>query len=434
MRNHRFYAVALAVVALVAALAAAFRAGGAGAGASQSKVSGSISMVGIWTATEQKSFQAVIDGFNKKFPDVKVKYTSGGNNTPTILSTAIQGGNPPDMAAIGQPALVKQFAQQGHLKPITFAAPLIRRNLGPAGAALGVVNGKLYGLFFKAANKSTVWYNVKAFKDAGVSPPKTWPQLLAAAKTLHSAGTPAFSIGGSEGWTLTDLFENVYLRTAGGPKYDLLTAHKIKWTDASVKKALTYMSQIFGDTANIAGGTSGALQTDFPTSVDNVFASSPKAAMVMEGDFVPGVATVKATALTDYNMFPFPSIGGSPSSVVAGGDTVVMFKDSPAARAFVAYLATPEASTIWAKLGGFTSPNKKVPLSAYSDRLTRASALLLTTAKVSRFDLSDLEPAAFGATTGQGEWKIMQDFLKSPKNVSGTAAALEKAAAKAFKK
>jgi alpha-glucoside transport system substrate-binding protein len=136
----------------------------------------------------------------------------------------------------------------------------------------------------------------------------------------------------------------------------------------------------------------------------------------------------------DYNMFPFPSINGSPPTVVLGGDTVVMFKDSPAARAFISYLATPEASTIWAKRGGFTSPNKKVPLSAYSDKLTRASAQLLVQAKVSRFDLSDLEPAAFGATTGQGEWGIFQTFLKSPKNVTGVASQLESSAAKAFKK
>jgi len=132
-------------------------------------------------------------------------------------------------------------------------------------------------------------------------------------------------------------------------------------------------------------------------------------------------------------VFAFPSINGSPPSVVTGGDTVVMFKDSPGARAFISYLASPEASTIWAKRGGFTSLNKKVPLSAYSDALTRASAQALVSAKASRFDLSDLEPPAFGATTGQGEFKIFQDFLKSPKNVNGIAAALESAAAKAFK-
>jgi alpha-glucoside transport system substrate-binding protein len=428
MRKYRLHALGL--VALVAVIAAVFGVGGAGA---HRQVSGKIAMTGIWTSKEQQSIQAVIAGFNKKFPDVKVTFTSAGNNTPTVLATAIQGGHPPDVAAVGQPALVRQFVDKGALKPITYAKATIAANYGPSGVTLGTVKGKLYGLFFKAANKSTAWYNVAAFKNAGIKPPKTWPQLIAAAKTLRASGTPAFSIGGSEGWTLTDLFENIYLRSAGAQKYDQLTDHKIKWTDPSVKKALDLMSQIFGDSGNIAGGTRGALQTDFPTSVNNVFSKPAKAAMVIEGDFVPGVATVKAKALTDYNQFPFPSINGSPPTVVLGGDTVIAFKDNPAIRAFITYLASPDASTIWAKRGGFTSPNKKVPLSAYSDPLTRASAQALVQAKVSRFDLSDLEPPAFGATTGQGEWKIFQDFLKSPKNVNGIASSLENSAAKAFK-
>ena len=429
MRRARWLALGLLVLVVVGLTLATTASGSH----KRSSVSGKLAITGIWTSTEQKSFLAVIAGFNKKFPDVKVTYTSAGNNTPTVLATAIQGGHPPDLAAVAQPALVRQLAKKGSLKPITFAKADIAKNYGAGGVTLGSVDGKLYSLFFKASNKSTVWYNVAAFKNAGITPPKTWPELLKDAKTLRASGTPAFSVGGSEGWTLTDLFENIYLRTAGGAKYDQLTDHKIKWTDPSVKKALTTMGQILGDTGNIAGGTSGALQTGFPDSVNNVFSKPPKAAMVMEGDFVPGVATVKAKALTDYNMFAFPSINSSPPTVVVGGDNVIMLKDTPAARALVTYLASPEAATIWAKRGGFTSPNKKVPLSAYSDPLTRASAKGLATAKVSRFDLSDLEPPAFGATTGQGEFKIFQDFLKNPKNVNGIASSLESSAAKAFK-
>jgi hypothetical protein len=289
-------------------------------------------------------------------------------------------------------------------------------------------------MVFKGANKSTIWYNTAAFKNAGVTAPKSWTDLIKDAGTLQASGTPAFSIGGADGWTLTDLQENIYLRQAGAAKYDLLSTHKIKWTDPSVVASLTTMAQIFSASNNIFGGTSGALQTDFPTSVNNVFVDPAKAAMVMEGDFVPGVATTKLKPLTGFNQFAFPSVNGSAPSVVGGGDTVVMFKDTPAARALVTYLATPEAATIWAKAGGFSSPNKGVPGSAYTDPLNRATALALAQAKIFRFDMSDLQPAAFGGTVGQGEWKILQDFLKNPKNVSGTAAALEKAAAAAYKK
>ena len=431
----------------VGAIGVALVAGACGSGSSKpastastvtapaESVSGNLAFVGIWTGPEQKNFQLVLDGFEKKFPDVAVKYTSGGDNTPTILSTAIAGGNPPDLAAVGQPGLVKQFSSRKAIKPLEFARATMTQNYASSWITLGTYSGKLYGMVFKGANKSTVWYSTTAFDNAGVQPPKTWPDLLAAAKTLRASGTKAYSIAGADGWTLTDLFENIYLRQAGPVKYDELSAHTIKWTDPSVKAALRTMAQIFTDTNNIRGGTVGALQTDFPTSVSNVFSIPPKAAMVFEGDFVPGASTSKAKPITDYNEFAFPSIGGSAPAVVGGGDTVVMFRDSPAARALVTYLASPEAATIWAKRGGFSSPNKGVPASAYPDSLTRATATALAQAKTFRFDMSDLAPAAFGGTPGQGEWQILQNFLRSPKNVnSARASELEKAAARAYRK
>jgi alpha-glucoside transport system substrate-binding protein len=424
----RYLSVLVAAVA-VAAVIAATASGSANA---RYAVKGKLSFVGVWTGPEQKSFQKVLDAFHKKYPGVSVKYTSAGDNTPTVLSTAVQGGNPPDLASIAQPGLIKDFANRHALKPLDFARGTVAKNYTSSWIQLGTINGHLYGVVFKGANKSTIWYSVKAFNNAGVKPPKTWPQLLKDAKTIHASGTPAYSIGGADGWTLTDLFENIYIRQAGPAKYDALTNHKIKWTDPSVKTALKTMAQIFQDKGNIFGGVSGALQTDFPTSVNNVWGN--KAAMVMEGDFVPGVATTKATPIKGFNVFAFPSINGSGPMVVGGGDTVVMFKDSPAARALVTYLASPQAATIRARLGGFSSPNKNVKASAYSDPLNRATALALAHAKVFRFDMSDLEPASFGGTPGQGEWKALQDFLQKPTNVNGTASKLEKLAAAAFKK
>jgi hypothetical protein len=187
--------------------------------------------------------------------------------------------------------------------------------------------------------------------------------------------------------------------------------------------------------ANIAGGTSGALQTDFPTSVSNVFTKTPKAAMVIEGDFVPGVVAGKNALkpVSGYNVFPFPAIGNTQNYVEGGGDELMAFKDTPAIRALVKYLATGQAQTIWAKRGGYTAPAKTVPASVYPDAITRTIASAVGKAKVFRFDLSDLQPASFGGTVGQGEFKLFQDFLKSPSNATGIAKQLESAAAKAYK-
>jgi ABC-type glycerol-3-phosphate transport system substrate-binding protein len=432
----------IALVGIAAALALLV-AGSAGANirsqSSRSAVSGSITFDGIWTASSgQKQFADVIKAFNKKFPNVKVNYKPVGNDLPTVLATAVAGGHPPDMADIAQPGTVSQLATQGKLKPITYARGAMAANFAPAWLALGTYSGKLYALPFKAANKSVVWYNVPAFKNAGVKPPKTFNQLLSDAKTIKASGTPAYSIGGADGWTLTDMFENIYLRTFGAAKYNALSQHKIKWTDSSVKTALTSMAKIVGDTGNIAGGTSGALQYGFNDSVTNAFAQPPKAAMVFEADFVGGVITssTKAKPATGFNTFTWPAItpGANASSVEIGGDLFVTFRDTPAIRAFVNFLATPTAAIAWAKQGGFGTGNKHVAASVYPDPITRATEAPIGQAKQVVFDMSDQQPPSFGATTGQGEWGLFQDFLKNPKDVAGIQKKLESAATAAYKK
>ncbi|HEV2059254.1 MAG TPA: ABC transporter substrate-binding protein [Solirubrobacteraceae bacterium] len=408
----------------------------ADAGTQTSTISGDLEVVGVWTGAEQRSFQAVLDGFKKTHPNINVKYRSAGDNVPTVVGTAVEGGRPPDFATIAQPGLIEEFAQKGAAKPLDFARDTVVENYSEDFVKQGTIDGKLHSVVFKAANKSTVWFNVKAFEDAGVEPPATFDELLEAAKTLKASGVPAYSIAGADGWTLTDLFENIYLRQAGPEKYDQLAKHEIKWTDQSVTEALETMAKILGDKGNIAGGTSGALQTEFPVSVQNVFTASPKAAMVIEGDFVPGVVADenKLAPKTGYDVFAFPSVDGEgANAVVGGGDSLVMFKDSPAARALFEYLVSKEAHEIWAKRGGFSSPNKNVDESVYPDDITRATASAIGKAETFRFDMSDLAPASFGGTPGQGEWKILQDFLQKPSDVAGTARKLEASAAKAFK-
>jgi alpha-glucoside transport system substrate-binding protein len=434
----RRFALLLALFVLLVPLAAAGCGGDDDEGAAPTgtdggaAVSGSISVMSTWSGPEQRSFEAVIDGFTEANPDVDVSYESAGDALPTVLSTAIEGGNPPTIAVVPQPGLVQGYVERGALQPIDFAQDLVTENFGESIVQVGTFEDQFYALLFKAANKSTVWYNVQAFEDAGVEPPATWDEFVQAAETLQASGIPAYSLGGAEGWTLTDLFENIYVRTAGPEMYDQLSRHEIPWTDQSVKDALTEMAKIFSDTENIVGGTQGGLQSDFATSVSNVFAEEPKGAMVLEGDFVPGVVESPLDPETGYNVFPFPSINDSPPSVIGGGDMAVMFEDTPAARAFIEYLASPEAAEIWAGRGGFSSANRNVGADAYPDPITAETATAIAEAEVFRFDLSDLQPSEFGATEGQGLWKLFQDFLQDPNDVDGIAQQMERAASQAF--
>ena len=427
-------AVVLALVATACAKSKTATKATTSTVAQQSLKGQSLEVAAVWSGDEQANFQAVLDKFAAD-TGATVKFTSTGDDIATVLGTRVEGKNPPDVAMLPQPGLVSELAKRGALIDIgPIAGDAVDQNYASVWRDLGSVDGKLYALFFKAANKSTVWYNTAAFTKAGVTEPATWPDFLKAAQTLSDSGVAPISMGGADGWTLTDWFENVYLRQAGADKYDKLTKHQIPWTDPSVKAALRTLGELWSKPKLLVGGTQGAVSTPFAQSVSKVFATPPQGAIVYEGDFVASniKKETQAKVGSDAKFFAFPSISGSQPAVVGGGDGATLMKDTAAGRALIKFLATPEAAEIWVRRGGFTSANKKVDMSAYPDPVTRQSADQLVKAATFRFDMSDLEPAAFGGTPSQGEWQVLQEFLRRPTDVDGTATKLEAAAAKAF--
>jgi alpha-glucoside transport system substrate-binding protein len=396
-----------------------------------------IQVAAVWTGPEQENFQKVLDEFEKR-TGAEVEFVPTGDNVATYLGSKIEGGAPPDVAMLPQVGVLEEFAANGWLKKLgDDAQKELGKNFSPGWQDLGSHEGTQYGVYFKAANKSLMWYNTAAFEMAGVGEAKTWDEFIKNARTLSDAGVEPVSVGGADGWTLTDWFENIYLSQAGPDKYDQLADHEIKWTDPSVKKALESLGELFGEETLLAGGTNGAIQASFPQSVITTFSDveAPKAAMVFEADFV-GVNIKNDTDAKigqDAKVFPFPAVGQE-SPVVTGGDAAVALKDSKAAQAMLTFLASTDAAELMAEQGGFVSPNKEMDMGSYPDAVQREIAkALLAAGDDFRFDMSDQAPAAFGGTKGEGEWKALQDFLQKPDDVAGAQQALEAAAAKAYK-
>lgn len=396
-----------------------------------------IEVAAVWTGPEQENFTKVLKEFEKR-TGATVTFVPAQDPIVNFLGTKIAGGSPPDVAMLPQVGAIKQAVDQKWAKPLgPEAKAQLARNYAKGWQDLGSVDGTPYGVYFKAANKSLIWYNNAVFENAGASVPKTWKDFLKTAETISASGVTPVSVGGADGWTLTDWFENVYLSQAGPEKYDQLARHEIKWTDPSVAQALTTLGELFGKPELIAGGANGALQTEFPKSVTQTFTGGdqPKAAMVFEGDFVTvNIAQTEAKIGTDAKVFPFPAVGGGQPPVVTGGDAAVALKDTKGAQALLTFLASPDAARIWAGAGGFISPNKSLDAAAYPNDVQRDIAKALIAAGDDfRFDMSDQMPQSFGGTPGKGEWKALQDFLKNPEDVAGTQARLEADAAKAYK-
>ena len=441
MSKRRMALIALlAVSALFVTACAGGEPGDEGSSTEEEGGGGELSVAGSWTGgAEQENFQAVLDAFSEE-SGVEVRY-QGSEDLGTFLGTQIEGGDPPDVAMIPQPGLVRDLAADGSLVEVgADAQAALEENYAPYWSELGTVDGTLYGVYFKAASKGTWWYNQESLEAAGVEPPTTWDEMLETAKTVNSSGVPWLSIGGADAWPLTDIFESVYVQVAGPEKYDQLAEHEIPWTDPSVIETLETMAELFGDDQNLAGGTKGVLEDDFVTSVTQVYADPPEAATVYLGDFAAGIINAETSAKVGEgaDFFPFPAIEGTPGEggITGAGDAGVALTDSEEAQELLAFLATPEAGEIWAELGGFTSPNNNVSLDVYPDEISRRIAETVVQASEDgtyRFDMSDLQPPEFGATAGRGMWVRMQEFVEDPSNPEAVAKALEADAKKAFK-
>jgi alpha-glucoside transport system substrate-binding protein len=420
---------ALAVAAAGALLATACSPG-AGPGGGGGELSGVELLVAAkWTGVEQENFEEVLAAFEQE-TGATVSYESTGEDTGAYLGPKIEADEPPDIAILPQPGLVQEYAEQGALVPLEGdAATALDENYTDYWRELGSVEGEPYGILLKAAHKSIIWYRPDSFEEAGVEPPATWDDLTGqTATTLSDAGITPFSMCGASGWTLTDWFENVYLSEAGPEKYDQLVAHEIPWTDESVVATLETLAEVWGEEDLLNGGTDGAVQTDFPTCVTDVYGQE-SAAMVFEADFVAASAQeAGATVGEDALAFPFPAVGEE-APVVVGGDIAVGMSENEGVQELLAYLASPEAQTTWAGLGGYLSANSAVEPEAYSDDFTQQLASTIQEAGDNvRYDLSDQVPSQFGATEGRGMWSILQDFLRDPSDPEAAAEELEAAA------
>ena len=405
----------------------------------------SVVVAAVWSGSEKQRFTKVLGEFRRS-TGIDVTFATSkpvpDRDLGATLDRLIEDGCAPDVALLPQPGLLRELVQEGRLQPVDpITSDLVARNYAPAWNDLGSVDDALYGVWFKAALKSNIWYSTKAFAQARIAPPTTWDELKVAAAKLAESGTSAFAIGAKDGWTLTDWFETVYLRTAGPEQYQRLAERGIRWTDPSVELALRTLAEIFGQRDWIAGGPEGAQQKSYEEAVQLVFGRDPKAAMIFAGDFVATeIAGTKARVGEDARPFPFPSISTGSSAVqtnlaggggAAGGDVAVVLKGaSEAGQQLMRYLATPEAATPWVQDGGFTSPNKAVDLRLYKHDADRTSAADLTATQMS-FDLSDLQPTSFGSTPGRGMGELLRQFLSNPADVSGTAHRLEAARAAA---
>ena len=414
--------IALLAVCLLAVGTATSCGGDDDGGGGTAKGTGTVTIFSLWGGSEQKAFAKVLKQFTAD-TGIKTKYESARDFLP-VIRTRLAADNPPMVAIIPRPGFVAELAQDDVLIPLEdlgLDPDKINENYTETWTSLATVDDTVYGVVAKANSKSTIWYKPNSFQQNNFEIPTDFNQLIDITKEYKAKGeTPwaAGAQGDDNSWTLTDWFEQIYVRQAGPDKYtQLFETGEVKFTDQSVKDALNEMLKIVND-QYMAGGIDTVLGISFVDAIGRVFGKNPKAEMFYEGGFVGGIAIDQVNPSlkpgVDIDFFDFPQIGGGDEGlVVGGGDVAAAFVNNEDVAKLLDYLATPEAGKIWVSTGAIASPNEGVTAGDYPNELVSKEAKQLLEAKTFRFDGSDLLPG----TLGQNFGTLLQNVIKTPNDM-----------------
>jgi alpha-glucoside transport system substrate-binding protein len=391
-----------------------------------------VSVLGLWGGPELDSFMTVKSAWEDQ-TGATVDW-QGVQNLAETLTAAIQAGNPPDIAVLPNPGLLHQLARDGSLVPLKSVLDMkqVTADYAPVWRDLGSDSGELYGLVYKVTDKSTVWYNPKAFTAAGYKVPTTWDGMIGLADQMVADGRTPFSVvapaSPAAGWALTDWVSQIVLTSCGPDLYDAWVAGKTPWTDPCIRRSFDRFDQIVRRPRYVLGGAQGILSTTDAAGSYPMYTDPPTAYMYYMASFAQAFIASQYPKLNpgkDYDAFAFPTVDPDHAgTVMIGADLIVMVKDTPAARSFMTYLAGAQAQKAWIALGGFTSVNRGVPLDTYPDAVARSIAEDLADAPAVRFSAGDTMPAS----VQRAWWDAMTQLVQDPKQLDTILRSLNDAA------
>jgi multiple sugar transport system substrate-binding protein len=137
----------------------------------------------------QALWEDVIAGFEKKYPDIKVKLeVQSWDNLNDVVTTKVQGDKAPDIMNGGPFA---GFAADDLLYPVSeVTSKETRADFQKSFVESASVGDTQYGLPLIASSR-TLFVNNDLLAQAGVEAPKTWDDLLAAGKAINDLGLPS---------------------------------------------------------------------------------------------------------------------------------------------------------------------------------------------------------------------------------------------------
>ncbi|MBT9371631.1 extracellular solute-binding protein [Rhizobium sp. CSW-27] len=373
----------------------------------------------------KKAMEELIADFQKANPDIKVKWNNFDHEGYKSAIRNFLTADAPDVVAWYAGNRMEPFVKANLFADVTdvWTANGLDDQLKSASTSM-TIDGKKWGVPYTYYQWG-IYYRKDIFAAQGITPPKTWAELLAACEKLKAAGITPFTIGTKALWPTAGWFDYLDLRVNGYEFHMELTSGKVPYTDPRVKAVFDKWAELVKPGYFIANHAAIDWQDAVPQLVQG------KAAMYLMGNFA--VATMKDGGLKEdqIGFLQFPEITpGLPVSEEAPTDTFHIpagAKNKDDAKKFLAYVASPAAqSKMNATLGQLPVNNKAekpkdVFLEQGFEMLSKAHALA---------QFYDRDANAEMAKAGM---EGFQEFMVKPDKADAILARLEKIRQRVYK-
>ena len=337
-----------------------------------------------------------------------IKY-EGDKAFETQVLVRAKAGNPPDIAYVPQPGLLKQLVATGKVvKAPDAAGKNVDEFWGEDWKAYGTVDGTFYAAPLGANLKSLVWYSPAEFEEKGIEIPKTLDELKAISDKLAEGDRKPWcggiASGEATGWVVTDWMEDMMLRLNGAETYDKWVNHEIAFDSKESKAALDEVGAFMKNDKYFNGGLGNIKSIASTTFQDGGLPIlDGTCSLHRQASFYAANWPAGTKVAEDGDVFAFylPGKTEDEKPVLGGGEFVAAFADRPEVQAFQTYLSTDTWANAKAKAspqGGWVSANKGLDPANLVSPIDKLAAETFQDEKaVFRFDGSDQMPGAIGS-------------------------------------
>jgi raffinose/stachyose/melibiose transport system substrate-binding protein len=196
---------------------------------------------------------------------VEINYQDDDLYQTIGLQQLLAGRNAPDIYFEWTGARLAQRQKDGYVADITsaFADGALKGLFADETLGAFTVDGKTIMVPYSADVTNVLWYNRQLLADAGVQPPKTWDDLLAACTALNAAGIIPIATGNKDLWPAGNWFGHLSSRVVGEQVYSDTLGGTGKFSTPDWEAAFGYIRQLadakcVNDSANAIDDNAGA--------------------------------------------------------------------------------------------------------------------------------------------------------------------------------